>query len=88
MVSRLLAAIVMTKRIQIVCEIKGIENNHQFVASILLFESIGAVWMLQQMESQPNHTSCRKFYFNELDANVLRLTWAQKRFSLQPQKKE
>ena len=39
MVSRLLAAIVMTKIIQIVCEIIGIENDYEFVASILLIVS-------------------------------------------------
>ena len=32
--------------------------------SILLFESISVLWMLQQTKSWPNHTSYRKFYFN------------------------
>ena len=41
MVSRLLAAIVMTKRIQIVCEIIGIENNHELPVAIETLGSYG-----------------------------------------------
>ena len=40
--------------------------------SILLFESLGVLWVLSYPASHPNHTSDRKFYFNEFVANVLR----------------
>ena len=36
-----------------------------------LIESIGVLWILQQTQSLPNHTSYRKFCFNEFVANVL-----------------
>ena len=39
--------------------------------SMLLFESLGVVWVLSYPASHPNHTSYRKFYFNEFVANVL-----------------
>ena len=38
--------------------------------SILLFESLGV--LLSYPASHPNHTSYRKFYFNEFVANALR----------------
>ena len=40
--------------------------------SILLFESMVVVWILKYLASLPNHTSYRKFYFNEFVANILR----------------
>ena len=39
--------------------------------SILLFESLGVLWVLLYPTSRPNHTSYRKIYFNEFVANVL-----------------
>ena len=40
--------------------------------SILLFESLGVLWVLSYTASHPNHTSSRKCYFNEFVVNVLR----------------
>ena len=40
--------------------------------SILLFKSLGVLWVLSYPASHPNHTSYRKFYFYEFFANVLR----------------
>ena len=44
--------------------------------------------MLEQMQSQPNHTSKTKVYFNEFVANVLRDKLESKKISLHPQKKK
>ena len=40
--------------------------------SILLFESLGVLWVMSYPASNPNHMSYRKFYFYEFVANVLR----------------
>jgi hypothetical protein len=39
------------------------------------------------VQSQPNHTSKTKVYFNKFIANVLRDNIGSKKISLQPQKK-
>ena len=44
--------------------------------------------MLEQTQSQPNHTSKTKVYLNELVANALRDNIGSKKISIHPQKKE
>ena len=51
--------------------------------SILLFESLGVVWVLSYPASRPNHTSYRKFYFNEFVENVLHDNMGTTTFVLQ-----
>ena len=46
--------------------------SYGFIYTIL-FELIGVLWMVEQTQSQPNHTSYRKFYINRFIANVLRV---------------
>ena len=48
-------------------------SQQGLISSTILFELIGVLWMVDQTQSQPNHTSYRKLYYNNIVANVLRV---------------
>ena len=52
-------------------EYKRVERIKRNNLHILIFESLGVLRLLSYPASHPNHTSYRKFYFNEFVANVL-----------------
>ena len=56
----------------------------RFFTSILLFESMGVVWMLILPASQPNHPSFKKFVFTEFVQNSWGYDIDMVIFDLQP----
>ena len=66
----------------LICMLMHFHGNLWIISSI--FDKCS---MLQQTQSQPNHTSYRNFHFNEFVANALHDNIGSKNISLKPQKK-